>query len=108
MPDDRVEQMATRPVEIRVETASRILDVLWEDGTRGRYAFIFLRQHCRCAECLNAATRRRQKSDAASDDVTITEIRPVGNYAIQLVFSDRHDRGIYPFSYLHKLKAQPD
>jgi len=92
-----------RPIEINVKTASRCLDIVWEDGTNDSYAFALLRERCLCAECRSAAIRGDGKIPAIGDDVVITGIEPVGNYAIQLVFSDRHDRGIYPFSYLREL-----
>jgi DUF971 family protein len=30
---------------------------------------------------------------------------PIGRYAIQLHFSDGHDRGIYPWAYLRELSG---
>jgi DUF971 family protein len=35
--------------------------------------------------------------------VAISEIKPVGNYALQLVFDDGHDTGIYAWDYLYHL-----
>jgi DUF971 family protein len=37
------------------------------------------------------------------EDVSITGIEPVGNYAIKLVFSDGHDTGLYSWDYLYAL-----
>ena len=39
-------------------------------------------------------------------NVAITAIKPVGNYALQLVFDDDHDTGLYSWSYLHELCTQ--
>ena len=33
----------------------------------------------------------------------ITALEPVGNYAVRLLFDDRHDTGIYSWEYLHEL-----
>ena len=33
------------------------------------------------------------------------DVRAVGNYALQLVFSDGHERGIFPWGYLRELGA---
>ena len=41
-------------------------------------------------------------------NVQITELIPVGNYALQLVFSDGHDSGIYSWTYLRELCEQRD
>ncbi|CAD2221119.1 hypothetical protein AGDE_01863 [Angomonas deanei] len=35
--------------------------------------------------------------------ITITDIIPVGSYALRLVFSDDHDGGIYSYEYLYYL-----
>ena len=35
------------------------------------------------------------------ENVAITKIRPVGNYAIAIHYSDGHNSGIYSWSYLH-------
>jgi DUF971 family protein len=36
-------------------------------------------------------------------NVSISEIHPVGNYAIQFVFTDGHDSGIFSWNYLFEL-----
>ena len=36
-------------------------------------------------------------------DVNITAVKPVGNYAVQLVFDDGHDTGLYSWEYLYQL-----
>ena len=36
-------------------------------------------------------------------DVNITEIRPVGAYAIKIVFDDGHDSGLYDWGFLYDL-----
>ena len=39
-------------------------------------------------------------------NVAIDDIKTVGNYAVQLYFSDGHNSGIYTFSYLHELATK--
>jgi len=36
-------------------------------------------------------------------NVSISAIKPVGNYALQLVFDDGHDTGFYSWPYLYQL-----
>ena len=36
-------------------------------------------------------------------NVGISDIRPVGHYAVQLVFDDGHDTGLYSWEYLYDL-----
>ena len=35
--------------------------------------------------------------------VKIAAVEPVGNYAIRIIFDDKHDTGIYSWSYLREL-----
>ncbi|MDK1493921.1 gamma-butyrobetaine hydroxylase-like domain-containing protein [Sinorhizobium sp. 7-81] len=35
--------------------------------------------------------------------MTITSAEAIGSYAVRLGFSDGHDRGIYPWSYLRDI-----
>lgn len=40
--------------------------------------------------------------------VDITELEPVGMYAVRPTFSDGHNSGIYSWDYLHKLCVEKD
>ncbi|MGY3606312.1 MULTISPECIES: gamma-butyrobetaine hydroxylase-like domain-containing protein [unclassified Bradyrhizobium] len=68
------------------------------------------------AEALLRASRaaseiRRQVAGVEltiAPELHVAAIEPIGNYALRLSFSDGHDRGIYPWSYLRKLaERQP-
>jgi DUF971 family protein len=65
-----------------------------------------LRAACRCAGC----RRERIDHDAEPDShsATITEVRLVGDHALNIVFSDGHDRGVYPWSYLRELAPREE
>jgi DUF971 family protein len=39
------------------------------------------------------------------EDINITAIEPVGNYAVRLVFSDGHNTGLYSWDYLYDLAS---
>jgi DUF971 family protein len=41
-------------------------------------------------------------------NIEITHIEPVGSYAVQLVFSDGHDSGIYSWDYLYNIGVDQD
>lgn len=56
-----------------------------------------VREACRCAEC--HFKRHHGMPIGAAADVRITGIKLVG-YGVQLVFSDGHARGIFPWAYL--------
>lgn len=62
------------------------------------------------AECPSAQGRVRRelgRHKAPPENLTIVSVREVGSYGINVVFSDGHDRGIYPWSYLVALAARP-
>jgi ATP-binding protein involved in chromosome partitioning len=40
--------------------------------------------------------------------VKIRELRPVGNYAVRIVFDDGHDTGLFMWSYLHQLGLEKE
>jgi DUF971 family protein len=40
---------------------------------------------------------------AAPNDVSLQDVRPVGRYAVRLVFSDGHDTGLYTWDRLHRI-----
>jgi len=41
------------------------------------------------------------------DDLTITDMSLVGNYAIRIHFSDGHSTGIFSWTYLREIAPQP-
>ena len=41
-------------------------------------------------------------------NVKIKELKPIGNYAVRIVFDDGHDTGLYAWSYLQTLHAERD
>jgi len=76
------------------------LVVQWDDGPATLPAAT-LRSHCRCAPC--QAARLRGGLDAPDATVRLVAAHPIGHYAVQLTFSDGHDRGIYPWLWLRQL-----
>jgi len=93
--------MAAIPREIRLTEGRRRLDVIWEDGSASHLAAVTLRAHSRSAETLRAGIDGLPP--ALPDDLAITAVEPVGAYAVNLAFSDGHDRGIFPWPYLRAL-----
>ena len=62
-----------------------------------------LRAACKCAHCLRA--RIDGVFSPTLDGIAITQVAPIGDYAINIAFSDGHARGIYPWSLLLELKT---
>ena len=79
------------------------LDIVLDGGASHALAYAALRAGCRCGGC--TALRRAGGQAAFDGAIRLLAIEPVGAYGVQLIFSDRHERGIYPWAYLESLAA---
>ena len=79
------------------------LRLSWRNGERAEISAGQLRAACRCAWCTRA--RIEGSFPAVFDGVAIERLDPVGDYAINIAFSDGHARGIYPWPYLRAIAA---
>jgi DUF971 family protein len=83
-----------KPTEISLHQKSRVLEIAFEDGARFELPYEFLRVHSPSAE-VQGHGPGQGVLQIGKEDVTITKVDPVGNYAIQPYFDDGHDTGIY-------------
>jgi DUF971 family protein len=90
------------PTEIRLKSADKALEVDFDDGQRFRFPAEFLRVESPSAEVMGHSPGQRVIVPGRRH-VGILGIDPVGNYAIRIRFDDRHDTGIYTWSYLYEL-----
>ncbi len=88
------------PVEINHIREKGLVRVTWEDGHVGEYPRRHLRGYCPCAMCQGHGSGVKF---IEGPDVKIAEITAVGNYAIQFLWEDGHNTGIYTFDYLRSL-----
>jgi DUF971 family protein len=91
-----------RPTDIQLHTRSRDLELTYAAGDSYHLSCEFLRVHSPSAE-VKGHGPGQEVLQSGKQNVTITVIRPVGNYALQLVFDDGHDTGIYSWEYLYHL-----
>jgi DUF971 family protein len=108
-------------VKVRVSTGAGV-DIVWTDQHASHYDFTYLREQCPCAMCdderrkkeaLAAHAGAGTSSGLASGSGAVLPIfkpRPtaraakaVGNYALQIDFSDGHTTGIYSYDYLRTI-----
>jgi len=101
--------MGVQPTELKLSEDGR-LKIAWSDGQVRLFTIRQLRDHCPCATC-------REKRDAPSpppgqlnvismaeaQPLRITGMKPVGNYAYGIDFSDGHNTGIYTLELLREL-----
>ena len=90
------------PTHIAVSDNLDFLD-LTMDGKTIRLAASRLRSACKCAHCIRARIDGVFPEGFAG--IAITVVAPIGDYAINLAFSDGHARGIYPWQLLQGLNS---
>ena len=91
-----------QPTEIKLHQASRILEIAFADGKTFRLPYELLRVYSPSAE-VRGHGPGQETLQAGKRDVTITDVEPVGHYALRPKFSDGHDTGIYSWDYLYDL-----
>ena len=112
-----------KPTDVKVHVSSGAgVDITWSDGHSSHYDFVYLRDWCPCATC-NEERRKKEEADQRFTGAASGSSRPtgsavlpifkpkararsakaVGNYALQIEFTDGHSTGIYSFAYLREI-----
>ena len=109
------------PIDVRREDSATIV-IDWDDGTQSRWTATQLRTICPCATCRE---KRTSGDDAAvprpdigrtlpvlsvaeARPMVIESMRPVGNYAYNVIFSDGHRSGLFTFDRLRQSTDTPE
>jgi len=103
-----------KPTDVKVQVSTGAgVDIVWTDGHRSHYEFAFLRDECPCATCNDQrhkkATAKVQGPLASSvlpmyqPKVSARGAKPLGNYALQIEFTDGHSSGIYSYDHLRTI-----
>jgi DUF971 family protein len=95
------------PTDIRLHRASRVMEVAFDDGTRFKLPCEYLRVYSPSAE-VRGHGPGQEVLQVGKENVNITAIEPVGNYAVKLYFDDGHNTGIYSWDWLYKLGTQQE
>lgn len=96
-----------QPVEIKLHQVSRVLEMSFDDGKTFSLPCEFLRVHSPSAE-VRGHGPGQETLQTGKKEVTIKAVEPVGNYAVQLVFSDGHNTGIYSWDLLYDYGVHQD
>ncbi len=96
-----------KPTEIILHKASRTLELAFSDGSRFHLPAEYLRVYSPSAE-VQGHGPGQEVLQLGKEDVNITQLEPVGHYAIKIAFDDNHDTGIYSWEYLYQLGAHQD
>ena len=99
--------MSIRPTDIRLHQASKVLEITFEDGQSFKLSCEYLRVFSPSAE-VRGHGPGQEVLQIGKQNVNITAIEPIGNYAVRLVFDDGHDTGLYAWDYLYELGAEQE
>ena len=105
---------AVTPAKVRVLlTEGKGLEIDWQDGHRSVWPFVWLRDACPCATCVDE--RQGEGRAIGQPRVKAAELLPmykppakpasaqgVGRYALQFNWADGHSAGIYSWDYLRR------
>ena len=105
-----------KPTSVKIHVSSGTgVDVTWADGHASHYEFAYLREECPCATCNDAREKKAALDDLASavkSSTALPMFKPkpraqaatvVGNYAVQISFTDGHSTGIYSYDHLRNI-----
>lgn len=95
------------PTGIVVHSKTRALELQYADDQTYRIPFELLRVYSPSAE-VQGHGPGQETLQTGKRDVLIQAIEPVGHYALQLVFSDGHNTGLYSWDILHDLAVRQD
>ena len=95
------------PNEIKLHQKSRLLEVSFSDGKIFRLPCEFLRVFSPSAE-VRGHSPGQEVLQTGKKEVNINRIEPVGNYAIELSFSDGHNTGLYSWDLLYNYGMHQD
>lgn len=84
----------------------RTLGITWTDDQESKFDVVELRRKCPCASCVDEQTGKRiLQPEMVKETVRPEQIRSVGRYALNIVFTDGHSTGIYTFKTLRKMSG---
>lgn len=95
---------------LNIQQIGSELAVKWDDGTEDFISLEKMRRACPCAGCkgevdIMGNLYKNPEKPFVANSFELVKITSVGGYAIQPVWADRHNTGIYSFEYLRRLAA---
>jgi len=100
-----------RPLDL--QQVGEELAVKWDDGSESFVRLELLRRACPCAGCkgemdIMGNVYKSPERPLSARAFQLVRIQRVGGYAIQPVWADGHESGIYSFDYLKRVAEMAD
>ena len=96
-----------QPTALTLHQQSRVLEIGFSDGAVFRLPYELLRVYSPSAE-VRGHGPGQEVLQTGKRLVEVTDIEPVGHYAVQPSFSDGHNTGLYTWEMLYDLGANQD
>jgi DUF971 family protein len=98
-----------RPVSLDLDLSEQVLELTWADRAVSRLPLSLLRKNCPCAGCRTDREKQGQTllpilKMGPGGPIRATGGHLIGNYAIQIEWSDGHSSGIFDFRLLRSLQ----
>ncbi len=103
----RMDTNTPRPTEIKLRQKSRLMELVFSDGSQFELSYELLRVYSPSAE-VRGHGPGQEVLQVGKCDVDISTLEPSGSYAVQPTFSDGHSTGIYSWDYLYWLGKNRD
>ncbi len=91
-----------QPTEIKLNKARDQLTVAFDDDKTFEFSSEYLRVMSPSAEVQGHSPEQR-KTVPGKKNVKVSNIEPVGHYAVTLTFDDGHDTGVYSWKHLYQI-----
>ncbi|MFN2327868.1 MAG: gamma-butyrobetaine hydroxylase-like domain-containing protein [Chromatocurvus sp.] len=91
-----------RPTGVKLRRQSRVLELAYAGEPPCQLDWEYLRVYSPSAE-VRGHGRGQETLQTGKKNVVLESVIPVGHYALQLVFDDGHDSGIFAWGYLRDL-----
>jgi DUF971 family protein len=94
--------MSEQATEIKLHQQSRLLEITFSDDVCYKLPFEYLRVYSPSAD-VSGHGPGQEVLQIGKKNVGVTELVPVGSYALQINFDDGHGTGLFTWEYLYKL-----
>lgn len=89
-----------QPTGVKAPHGAKVMEIQWADGHKSVLPHEILRGYCPCAHCQGHGGTI---NFVPGGNLSLRDIKQVGNYALQFTWGDQHDTGIYTFRHLRAL-----
>lgn len=96
---------------LEIQPIGSELAIKWDDGVESYIPLANLRRACPCAGCkgemdILGNLYKNPDKPLAPSAFKLVRILQVGGYALQPIWADGHDTGIYSFEYLRRVAEE--